>query len=96
MSWDSSLSEIKDYGLDDRSSISGRGGIFLFAMSHILALGSKKTPVQRVLEALSLELKQPVCENNNLHPSSAGVLYLQPACQIQHMAPLQVTTLMYQ
>jgi hypothetical protein len=49
-----------DYGLDNRSSISDRGGeFFSLATAFRLALGPNQPPTQWALGHLSLEIKQP-------------------------------------
>jgi hypothetical protein len=62
------------YGLDDRGFGSRRElRIFLFTIASRLALGTTQPPIQWVIRAFSLEVKQPGREADHSFPSSAEV-----------------------
>jgi hypothetical protein len=50
---------VTGYRLDDRSSISTGGGIFLFATMYRAALESTQSPIQWVAGSCSLSVKLP-------------------------------------
>jgi len=59
------------YGLDDRGFESLQGlGIFLFTTASRPALGPTQPPMKRILESLSLGLKQPFREADHSPPST--------------------------
>jgi hypothetical protein len=61
------------YGLENQSSIPGRGKIFLFSICSRLALGPTQPPLQSVPGVISLRVKQPGHEADHSAASSAEV-----------------------
>jgi hypothetical protein len=73
---DSSVGVALGYGLEDRGSrvLFPEGlGIFLFTIASRTALEPTQPPIQWVLGALSLGVKQPGHEADHSPPSSAEV-----------------------
>jgi hypothetical protein len=84
-SWYSSVSIATGYGLDDQGSISIRGKIFLSSITSRPALGPVQPPVQWILEAVCLGVKQHGCETDHSPPCSAevkngGAVFPLPIC----------------
>jgi hypothetical protein len=72
---DSSVGIALDYELDGVLEFNSRRGlgIFLFTTASRMALGPTQPPIQWVLGAISLGVKQPVREADHSPPSSAEV-----------------------
>jgi hypothetical protein len=69
--YNSSVGIVMGSGLDGQGLIPGRGKIFLFAIVSIPALGPTHPPVQWVLWAFSLGVKQRWHETDHLPPSNS-------------------------
>jgi hypothetical protein len=74
------------YRLDGRGLIPGRGKIFLFSTVSRPARRSTQPPIQWVLAALSLGVKQPGCKTCHSPPSSAEAKNGTAIPPIPHMS----------
>jgi hypothetical protein len=64
--------------------ISGKGNIFFFSTSSKSALGPKESPVHWVLDTISLVVKLPGREADQLPPSIAEVKNSKAVCLFAH------------
>jgi hypothetical protein len=71
--WDSLVDIATGYKLDDQGLISIRGKVFLSYITSRLGLGPAQPPVQWILEAVFLGVKQLGCKADHSPPRSAEV-----------------------